>query len=181
MGGVLMPFFLMIIFLECPFSTSLTPSSPAGLFRRVKCSRKCKNLLNGFSLFFPCMSATTAIVSDGRNTEKIVVGLVERVTIVGKKKNTFIARIDTGATKSSIDTQLAGDLGLGPIISSRLVKSVHGNSVRPVIEAAVTLAGKQVKAEFSLANRSHMKYPVLIGQNILKEGFLIDPSHPLPE
>ena len=35
---------------------------------------------------------------------------------------------------------------------------------------------KEIKTDFTLADRSNMKYSVLIGQNILKQGFLIDPS-----
>ena len=35
---------------------------------------------------------------------------------------------------------------------------------------------KKIKAQFTLADRSHMRYPVLIGQNILKQGFLINPN-----
>ncbi|MDP7179802.1 MAG: RimK/LysX family protein [Candidatus Woesearchaeota archaeon] len=109
---------------------------------------------------------------------KKVIGLTEKVTILGNKKEdkTLSARIDTGATKSSIDVDLAADLNLGPIIKSKLVKSASGNKLRPVIEASVKLAGKKLKGEFSLADRSHMKYMVLIGQNLLKKGFLVDPA-----
>ena len=80
------------------------------------------------------------------------------------------------ASKSSIDVNLASQLRLGPIIKSKLVKSASGNKLRPVIESVVELAGKKMKEEFTLADRWHMKYRVLIGQNVLKHGYLIDPS-----
>ena len=32
-----------------------------------------------------------------------------------------------------------------------------------------------MKSEFTIADRTHMKYKILVGQNILKEGFLVDP------
>ena len=109
--------------------------------------------------------------------EKTIIGLVEEVTIKTKDKaKELAAKIDTGATKSSMDIKLAEELKLGPVIKSKLVKSAHGNKVRPVIKAEVILAGKHITSEFSLADRSHLKYSVLIGQNILKHGFLIDPS-----
>lgn len=109
--------------------------------------------------------------------EKTIIGLVEKLTIKTKDKTKELAaKIDTGATKSSIDIKLAEELNLGPVIKSKLVKSAHGNKVRPVIKAEVILAGKHIISEFSLADRSHLKYSVLIGQNILKHGFLIDPS-----
>ncbi len=108
---------------------------------------------------------------------KIVIGLTERVSVHcdGTKRN-VISKIDTGATKSSIDTNLAAELKLGPVIKSKLVKSAHGSKLRPIIEATIELAGKKITSEFTLADRAHMKYRILIGQNILKEGFLIDPT-----
>jgi len=108
---------------------------------------------------------------------KIVIGLTEIVNVKysdGKKR--VIAKVDTGATKSSIDTNLAAELKLGPVIKSKLVKSAHGSKLRPIIEANIELAGKKIKSEFTLADRTHMKFRILIGQNILKDGYLIDPT-----
>ena len=108
---------------------------------------------------------------------RVVIGLAEKVSIEhsgGRKM--VIAKIDTGATKSSIDTNLAAELRLGPVIKSKLVKSAHGSKLRPIIEATIELAGRRIKSEFTLADRAHMKYRILIGQNILKDGYLIDPT-----
>lgn len=105
------------------------------------------------------------------------VGLYEDIEIHGKKKEkTVKARIDTGATKSSIDMTLVAELGLGPVINTRIVKSTHGTMLRPVIKVDLTIAGDRITAEFTVADRGHMKYRVLIGQNVLKtEKFMIDP------
>ncbi|MBS3097824.1 ATP-dependent zinc protease [Candidatus Woesearchaeota archaeon] len=112
-----------------------------------------------------------------RFKNRIVVGLTQQLTIIGEgKKKKVIAKIDTGATKGSIDTKLAAALQLGPVTRTKLIKSAHGNRLRPIIEAKVKFNGKTIKEEFTLADRSHMKYKVLIGQNILKHGFLIDPT-----
>ena len=108
---------------------------------------------------------------------KIFIGLAEKVSIhYPKGSKSMIAKIDTGATKSSIDTNLAAELRLGPVIKSKLIKSAHGSKLRPIIEAEIELAGKRIMSEFTLADRAHMKYRILIGQNILKDGFLIDPT-----
>ncbi|HLG23631.1 MAG TPA: RimK/LysX family protein [Candidatus Nanoarchaeia archaeon] len=108
---------------------------------------------------------------------KIVIGLAEKVSIFHKDgKKRVIGKIDTGATKSSIDTNLAAELRLGPVIKSKIVKSAHGSKLRPIIEATIELSGKKIKSEFTLADRAHMKFSILIGQNILKHGFIIDPS-----
>ena len=109
---------------------------------------------------------------------KIIVGLVEKVGLVGSNGTSqeVEAKIDTGASKSSIDIKLASKLNLGPVIKSKMVKSAHGNKLRPVIETEIVLAGKKIKSEFTLADRTHMKYAVLIGVNTLKHDYLIDPS-----
>ena len=109
---------------------------------------------------------------------RIIVGLTENIKLISSEglNEEVVAKVDTGATKSSIDTKLAKKLKLGPIIKSKMIKSAHGNRARPIIEAEILLADRQIKSEFTLADRSHMKYKVLIGVNILKEGFLVDPS-----
>lgn len=106
------------------------------------------------------------------------IGFTEKIRIFRKKKaKSIIARIDSGATKSSIDVRLAAELELGPIYKTKIVRSAHGNTLRPVIKVKIKMAGKDIKSDFTIADRTHMKYQVLIGQNILKElNFLIDPN-----
>ncbi len=110
-------------------------------------------------------------------TDKKIIGLTTHVVLFGKKgKKEVVARVDTGATKSSIDKALARELDMGPELTHAKIKSAHGIRYRPVITADIVIAGEIHHAEFTLAEREHMKYRVLIGQNILKKGFLIDPS-----
>lgn len=106
-----------------------------------------------------------------------MVGLTARVVIFGKNgKKEVLARIDTGATKSSIDEKLAAEIGLGSEFKRVLIRSASGTRHRGVIVADVSIGGELMHAEFTVADRAHMKYRALIGQNILKKGFLIDPS-----
>ena len=109
--------------------------------------------------------------------ERYILGLIEKVILLGNdNQEELVARIDSGAITSSIDLNLAQKLGLGPIIRSKIVKSASGVSERPIIEAEIKINDNKIKDEFTLADRSHMTYPILIGQNILKQGkFLIDP------
>lgn len=111
--------------------------------------------------------------------EKITIGFYEKVKVFDKNgeegEDTHIARVDTGATMSSIDLVLAGRYNLGPILRTKYVKNAHGNKLRPIVEAELIIAGKKVKGEFTLSDRSNMKYPILIGQNLLIKGFIIDP------
>jgi hypothetical protein len=106
--------------------------------------------------------------------EKTILGLVEDVILNGKH---LVARIDTGATLSSIDLNLAKELKLEEVGRMAIVKSSLGISKRPVIKAKIKLGNQDVEEEFSLANRKKLTYDLLIGQNILKKGnFLIDPN-----
>lgn len=108
---------------------------------------------------------------------KKVIGTVESVTIKSNNGDRIVkARIDTGAKTSSIDTGLVAELGLGPITETRKVKSAHGKTLRPVIKIAVVIHGEEFNEDFTITDRSHMNYPVLIGRNILEKGFIIDPN-----
>ena len=109
--------------------------------------------------------------------DRTVVGLYEPVLIKGNngKKRWVIARIDSGATKSSIDEKLVEDLDLGPVIRNRMTKQASGVTWRPVIKVRCELGGRKFFYQFTISDRKEMKYKVLIGQNILKRNFLLDP------
>ena len=103
----------------------------------------------------------------------VILGTVEPVKISGKE---FMARIDTGAARSAICESLVEELDLGPPIKRVEVRSANGHSVRNVIKTPVELAGKKMAATFNVSDRAHMTFDVLIGRNVLKRGFLIDPK-----
>jgi len=108
---------------------------------------------------------------------KSVVGLIEKIEVIGEeKKEDVVAKIDTGAHRSSMDIRLASRLKLGPLLKTRIVRSSVGKEVRAVIKARIRIKDKLIKATFNISDRKKMKYDVLIGQNILKMGFLVDPS-----
>ena len=108
--------------------------------------------------------------------DKIVIGIIEKVKIKGKKEKELLAKVDTGAHHNSMNMKLASELKLGPITRTAIIKNAHGKVVRPVVKATIEIKGKIIESEFNLSNREHMKYPILIGLNVLKQGFLIDPS-----
>jgi hypothetical protein len=106
-----------------------------------------------------------------------IIGLYEKVTLKGNNTSDkkVIARIDTGATRSSIDVKLAASLRLGPVLKTKMVKSAHGATLRPIVEGSLNIAGKNLKTQFTIADRVKMKYKLLIGQDLLREGnFLVD-------
>ena len=54
---------------------------------------------------------------------KILIGLIENISIGSNDRyvKEIPAKIDTGATRSSIDIKLASELNLGPVIKSKIV------------------------------------------------------------
>ena len=110
--------------------------------------------------------------------KRTILGLTEVILVVGPDgSEEVVARIDSGATASSIDTELATKLGFKPITRTKIVKSVSGVKRRSIVMVKVKIGNQEIEEGFTLANRNHMTYPVLIGQDILKQGnFLIDPN-----
>ena len=115
---------------------------------------------------------------ENQTREKKVLGLIEKIKIIGEESRIVTARIDTGARWSSIDLGLASQLKLGPIhkIKHIVSASSNGKTMRPLIKAKIKLKGRVMRSSFSLVDRSHMRYKVLIGVNVLKRGFIIDPQ-----
>lgn len=106
--------------------------------------------------------------------KRLTVALIEKITL--ENGMTLLAKIDTGADSSSIDTEIAKELGEKKIQSHKIIKSALGKHRRPTINVGIKLQGKDFLERFSLSDRSHLKYKVLIGKDILKkEGFLVDP------
>ena len=110
--------------------------------------------------------------------KRVTLGLVEKVVLIGENgpSKEIAGRIDTGATVSSIDLNLADKMNLRRIDKFKIVKSASGIEKRPLVIAKIKVGGQIIEEKFNLADRSHMTYQVLIGQNILKKGdFLVDP------
>ncbi|MBU2496439.1 MAG: RimK/LysX family protein [Nanoarchaeota archaeon] len=111
-----------------------------------------------------------------------ILGIIETIGIIrrdsdGKLKSVKVrAKVDTGASRSSISKVLVKKYNLGPVRKTTIIKSAMGREKREVIKITVKVKGKRIKAFFNVANRKHMKYNMLIGKNVLKLGkFLIDP------
>jgi hypothetical protein len=112
--------------------------------------------------------------------DKKVVRLVARVLIAGPGGEESVrAKVDTGADRTTVSNELARRLKLSPTGSKVTVKVSAGSQKveRPLVDAAITLKGRTFKLKVGVADRSLMKYGVIIGRDILRSGdFLIDPS-----
>ena len=103
--------------------------------------------------------------------EPVVLGFTERVVVSGTSgTRTVVGKSDTGAARTSIDLQLAAEIGAGPIHTVSHVRS--GSSARsrprPVVDLVVGVAGTQHTVEANVEDRSHMTHPLLLGRDVLR-------------
>lgn len=146
-----------------------------------------------------------AVVHNVSTTEEVVVekahlpiiGEVEPIYFL-PMKSPFAARIDTGATTSSLDCQdveyferdgekwVAFKLknsktGEEHVFEKKVersfkVKRAGKDESRKAIKMDVKMGGEVFSAVFSIADRSNFDYQGLVGRNILTGRFLVDTS-----
>lgn len=62
--------------------------------------------------------------------------------------------------------------------TQRDIKNSFGEvQERYVIRTQIQLFDKIIEADFSLSDRSDMKYPVLIGRTVIRKNFIVDVAH----
>jgi hypothetical protein len=130
---------------------------------------------------------------------KIIVGQREQIWLPGLQL-ALPARIDTGAETASLDArnielfernsqkwvrfEIVHPLTAQPIPLERKLERtaliVQANNSeaerRPVIKLAINLGPVSQSAEFTLSNRSHLDYQILVGRNILRDVMIVDVS-----
>ncbi|WP_234736722.1 ATP-dependent zinc protease family protein [Tellurirhabdus bombi] len=130
---------------------------------------------------------------------KQLIGYSDRIDFPDFGLQDVEAKIDTGAYTSAlhcIDVQLishndtrqlqftiaSGQSGDQLQITTeqfqyKTIKNSFGQSEkRFVIRTRVRLMGKIIVAEFSLANRGSMRFPVLLGRKLIRNKFIVDVS-----
>lgn len=108
---------------------------------------------------------------------RTILGIEEEVQILDNSglKHPVLAKVDTGAYRTTIDESLAKKLGLHlPVLDHKEVWGALGHQVRPLIALQLDLKGRPIKTAAFLADRQHMNYDIIIGCRDLK-GFLVDP------
>jgi RimK family alpha-L-glutamate ligase len=103
--------------------------------------------------------------------EPVVLGFTERVVVSGTSgTRTVVGKSDTGAARTSIDLQLAAEIGAGPIHTVSRVRSGSSRQSRPrpVVDLVVGVAGTQHTVEANVEDRSHMTHSLLLGRDVLR-------------
>ncbi|MFC6942754.1 RimK/LysX family protein [Salinirubellus sp. GCM10025818] len=115
--------------------------------------------------------------------EDDVLGYTTRVRLSGRDgTERAVAKSDTGAKRTSIDTELAGRIGTGPLVGTMEVRSGPGNGTeaQPLVDVDLRLNGQWRTITASITDRSQMTYPVLLGRDVLEE-YTLDISRTVEE
>ena len=127
-----------------------------------------------------------------------VVGWRELVSLPGIGLTGIPAKIDTGARTSSLHARVLDQLerngkpfvrfavdwddiaheGEAVQVDKRGITSSNGETqTRFVIKTPLRIGDVEFRAELSLADRSDMKFPMLIGRTALRRRFVVDSGH----
>lgn len=142
--------------------------------------------------------AVVVLASTKTSDGKLILGEKEWVYVPALEEN-FRARVDTGATTSSIsavdivpferdgkdwvqfriehDGIKSGEINL-PVerwVNIRQSAS-EGEHRRPVVVAWIQIGELKEKTEFTLANRTHLTFPLLLGRSFFKDVAIVDVS-----
>jgi len=105
-----------------------------------------------------------------------VIGQNEQVILANSETNEqvqVLAKVDTGADRSSIDTELAEALGLDLEDAETVtVTSATGEEERSLVGVNISLAGRTFASTVSVDDRSSLSTDMILGQNDLA-GFLV--------
>lgn len=137
-------------------------------------------------LAIPC---SLGAAEEPRPDGKLSIGVEEEVMLLpwGVK---LPARVDTGAAMTSLDArnlvvkgnvaefqlpERYGGLRLSlPVVGWKGVRSAEHRERRPVVELEICLGPKRLKVRANLNDRSLVKYPMILGRNVLSQGFVVD-------
>jgi hypothetical protein len=123
------------------------------------------------------------------SAERVTIGLVEDVILLPWGVR-IPARIDTGAATSSLDAReltikenivefkLPGKYGGMqlhlPIVDWKTIRSAGARDRRPIVEIELCIGPKRLRARVNLNDRSQVKYPLILGRNVLRKNFVVD-------
>ena len=135
------------------------------------------------------------------NKELTIIGRAEKANFPASELVNVPVKIDTGAYRSSIWAtdvreengklyyKLLGDFGEYKAGKEQVtenfeiveVENSFGHSEeRYSIFLSIEVAGRRVRSNFTLSDRSKKTYPVLIGRKLLRKKFIVDVSKGSP-
>jgi hypothetical protein len=143
-------------------------------------------------IFLSVCAAGWLLIGAAVATDKPVIGAVEHV-ILEPQGIKITARIDTGAATTSLDARnvkiledkvtfnLSPKFGGAevsmPIVGWKHIRTSGSRERRPIVEMDLCIDSKRLRVLVNLSDRSEMRYPLLLGRNVIIGNFVVDPSH----
>lgn len=143
----------------------------------------------------PAIVPPSQKTDNSQKTNLKIIGAVEPIYIL-PMKSAFTARVDTGATTSSLDAsdikefERDGEKWVSfqvtnrkngesylfekPLVRTARIIRANVDEHRYIVKLDVQFAGKKFPAEFSLVDRKDFNYQGLIGRNILSGRAIVD-------
>jgi len=129
--------------------------------------------------------------------DRITIGWIERAAITTEGV-ILEAKVDTGADFSSVHAEdiryfmrdgapwvefTLHDQSSGKYVlrrplerTAKIKKKTSGFQKRPVVMLQLCIGDSERRVQVNLAQRSHFKYPLLLGRNFLSKHYLVDAS-----
>lgn len=136
-----------------------------------------------------------------KKQEKILIGTTDFINIPEAGLSDLPCKIDTGAETSAIHCarirmrEINGEdmlcfwlldpkhphynrkeIQTKDFVEKKIRSSFGDYEFRYQVKLTIEVMGKKFKASFTLSNREHMKFPVLLGKRFLKNRFIVDVS-----
>jgi hypothetical protein len=143
------------------------------------------------------LTSRFALPTTQKASKRILVGRLEWILLASLRASPWLAKTDTGARTSSLHaTHVSLDTD-GKTVHFRSIdhdgqplqcqatlsriKSIRNSSGQASQRLIISMmtqfpGGLQYPMEFSLSDRSHMKYPIILGRRALAGFFLVDPQ-----
>jgi alpha-L-glutamate ligase-like protein len=169
----------MVLELNARPGLSIQICNKSGLKRRLKRVEgvRVRSIKHGVKIARTLFGEKFAGKVNIEKTKKVL-DVIEPIKVKGdgKGKVELLAKVDTGAYRSSIDKGLAEDLGLlkeDKVLYHRSYQSALGEGDRrPIIPVNIWIKGDKITSEVNVTDRSHLKTKFLLGRKDLK-GFLV--------
>lgn len=129
--------------------------------------------------FFLCLASPQVFAEGASEDLPVVLGHEERIvvsTVQSPQEIEVLAKIDTGADCSSLDADVAQQLGIDLAGAERvLVTSALGEEWRPLVEVQIQIAGQTRTTMVTVSDRTDLTTRAIFGKNDL-DGFIVDVS-----
>ena len=99
----------------------------------------------------------------------MILNRIERVVLENKDKRLeILAKIDTGADRTSIDKELVKELNFKILDKKKKIRAAGKKEIRNLVKVKYKLKKRWINSIANVADRSNMSYKMIIGWKDIK-------------